>query len=333
MTTTLLVAFALQGCSLFGGDAGKEATEAAKKQMRSGDVVAAADAFDVAAKENPDSVDAATGAALAALMRGDTDAADSHLQRVQENAGDRAGEVRMRRAIVAQRAKDWDAMREHGEASGLDAGLLMAGEAALADGEREEAEALFTRVGGGAAQIAGDYLNLLRSDNPVLAGLSEAQALWALGLRKVAVKSVAPVLGDYPADEGDRDDQLLVWASRAISVRETKTARTLLKLVSADAGDGWRRDASSALADCADGNAGRCQRGLDRLEKTAPADGLADARVTAAALIARKDPQAAKDLAGPYRSAGAARALYAAGARQMAARSTTEGPLSNFVGE
>ncbi len=333
MMTMFAIALTLQGCGLFGGDAGEEAAAAAKKQMQAGDLVGAGDAFETAARDNPESIDAATGAALSALMRGDTDAADAHLERVQKTAGDRMPEVRMRRAIVAQRARDWDAMREHGEASGLDAGLLMAGEAALADGEREEAEALFSRVTGATASVAQGYVDLLQSDNPVVAGLSEAQALWALGLRKVAVRSVAPLLADYPAAEGDRDEQLLLWAGRAASVRETETARSLAKAASADGDLGWRKSATLALVDCADGNTGRCKRGLERLEDEAPADGLADARVTGAALIARKDPQAAKDLAGQYRSAGAARALYAAGANQMAERSASDGPLSNFLGD
>ena len=68
MMTTLLIAMTLHGCSLFGGDAGLEATLAAKKQMKAGQLVAAADAFDAAAKAHPDSIDAASGAALAALM-------------------------------------------------------------------------------------------------------------------------------------------------------------------------------------------------------------------------------------------------------------------------
>lgn len=331
--TMLVVALSIQGCGLFGGDAGQEAADAAKKQMQTGDLVAAGQAFETAATENPESIDAATGAALAALMRGDTDAADAHLARVQTSAGERVAEVRMRRAIVAQRAKDWDAMREHGEASGMDAGLLLAGEAALADGEREEAEALFVRVGGSASSVAKGYLKLLSSENQVVCGLSEAQALWALGLRKVAVKSVAPLLADYPESEGDRDEQLLVWGGRAASVKEAETARLLLNAAKAPGELAWRKKASLALVDCAMGNAGRCQRGLERLEDTAPADGLADARITAAALISQTDAQASKDLAGQYRSAGAARALHAAGARKMAVRSAPEGALSNFLGD
>ena len=333
MISVLVFALSLQGCDLFGGDAGKEATVAAKAQMKTGDLVGAAEAFGKAAKENPESVDAATGAALAALMRGDTAAADGHLARVQETAGERKPEVLMRRAIVAQQARDWDAMREYGEASGMDGGLLMAGEAALADGDREDAEALFSRVGGSAGDVAKDYLDLLESDDPIIAGLSEAQALWALGLRKVAVRSVGDLLTRYPKDAGDRDDQLLVWASRAATVRETATAKKLVAEVKASGDRVWRRDATLAIAECADGKAKACTRAFDRLEGDAPEDGLADARVTAAALIADADPQAAKDLAGPYRSAGAARALHAAGARNMAARAAPSGPLSDFVGD
>ena len=74
MLNMLMVTVALQGC---GGDGGKEASEAAKTQMRSGDVPGAAAAFEKAAKENPKSVDAATGAALSAMMRGDWAAADA----------------------------------------------------------------------------------------------------------------------------------------------------------------------------------------------------------------------------------------------------------------
>jgi tetratricopeptide (TPR) repeat protein len=333
MITVLVFALSLQGCDFFGGDAGKEATVEAQAQMKTGDVVGAAEAFRKAAEENPKSVDAATGAALAALMRGDTSAADEYLAGVLESAGERKPEVLMRRAMVAQQARDWDSMREYGEASGIDAGLLMAGEAALADGDREDAEALFSRVGGSAGDVAQGYLDLLGSDDPIIAGLSEAQALWALGLRKVAVRSVGDLLTRYPGDAGDRDEQLLVWASRAATVRETATAKKLIAEVKASGDRVWRRDATLAIAECADGKAKACIRAFDRLEGDAPEDGLADAKVTAAALIAETDPKTAKALAGVYRSDGAARALYAAGARNMAVDAAPPGPLSDFVGD
>ena len=331
MLNMLVVLLALSGCDMFGGDGAAEAVKAAKAQMASGDVPGAASAFEAAATENPESVDAAAGAALAALLRGDTAAADAHLARVQLTAGDRLNEVLMRRAMVAQQAKDWDAMRQYGEASGLAPGLLLAGEAALADGDREDAVSFFEQVSGGGAQdTARGYLRLLSSDDPVVAGLSEAAALWALGLRKVAVRSVADLLVRYPDAEGDRDEQLLVWSGRAASVRETKTARRLLKATEAPGDLAWRKQATMGIVWCAEGNARKCIRELEALEGEAPADGLADAKITAAMLIGPSDAQAAKDLVGAYISEGAGQALWNAGARQMARNSTPSGALLNF---
>ena len=328
MLNMLMVTVALQGC---GGDGGKEASEAAKTQMRSGDVPGAAAAFEKAAKENPESVDAATGAALSAMMRGDWAAADAHLERVQAGAGERQPEVLMRRALVAQKAKDWDAMRQLGEASGLAPGLLLAGEAALADGDRDDATAYFERVSGGGAEVtARGYLSRLSSDDPIVAGLSEAQALWALGMRKVAVTSVGDLLVRYPESEGDKTDQLLVWAGRAASLRETDTATTLLRSAKPEGDQVWRKTATEGIVSCASGDAKKCIRTLEGLEGDAPADGLADARVTAAMLIGPTDAQAAKTLAGEYISEGAGRALWNAGAKRMARNSTPAGALKTF---
>jgi tetratricopeptide (TPR) repeat protein len=332
MLRVLMVTVVMQGCGLFGGDGGKEAADAAKAQMQGGDIPGAAAAFERAAKENPESVDAASGAALAAMMRGDLSAADAHLERVQATAGERQPEVLMRRALVAQKAKDWDAMRQYGEASGLAPGLLLAGEAALADGDREDAAAYFERVSGGGAEVtARGYLSRLSSEDPIVAGLSEAQALWALGMRKVAVTSVADLLVRYPESEGDKADQLLLWSGRAASVRETDTASTLLRATKAEGEQVWRKTATEAIVSCAKGDASRCIRKFEGLEGDAPEDGLADAKVTAAMLIGPMDAQAAKDLAGDYISEGAGRALWNAGARRMARNSTPEGALLNFI--
>jgi tetratricopeptide (TPR) repeat protein len=326
-----VVLLALPGCDLFGGDGASEAVVAAKAQMASGDVPGAAASFEAAAAQNPESVDAAAGAALSALLKGDTAAADAHLARVQPTAGERLPEVLMRRAMVAQQAKDWDTMRSFGEASGLAPGLLLAGEAALADGDREDAIALFKKVGAGSAQVtAQGYIDLLSSDDPIVAGLSEAQALWALGLRKVAVRSVADLMARYPDSQGDRDEQLLVWAGRAVSVRETKTARRLLMAAKAGGDLAWRKKATEGIVWCAEGKAKKCLATLEGLEGEAPADGLADAKVTAAMLIGKAHPQTAKDLVGDYASEGAGRALWNAGAKKMARNSTPAGALLNF---
>jgi tetratricopeptide (TPR) repeat protein len=333
MYRMVLILLAVTGCGVFGGDQGTEAADAARAQMKAGDIPAAAAALETAAGEYPESLDAATGAAMAALLRGDTDAADAHLARVQDEAGERKSEVLVRRAMIAQQAKDYDKMRQYGEASGMAQGLLLAGEAALVDGEREDAVALLERVvGGGAEDTAKAYLRLLSNDDPVVAGLSEAQALWALGLRKVAVKSVGELLVLYPESEGDRNEQLLVWSSRAASVRETETARKLLGTMSVGTADEqWRKGATVAIVACADGNGKECIRSFERIEADAPPDGLADAKVTAATLIATDDPQTAKDLVGEFMSEGAGRALWKAGARRMAKKSTPAGPLLSFM--
>jgi tetratricopeptide (TPR) repeat protein len=333
MTKTLVLLITLQGCGLFGGDGGSEASLAAQNQMQQGDIPGAAAAFEAAAAEHPESVDAATGAALAALMRGDTVAADAHLARVEQTAGERVPEVRMRRALVAQQAQDWDTMRQHGEASGIAAGLLLAGEAALADGDRDDAIALFEQVsGGGAEDVAKGYVAQLRNDDPIVAGLSEAQALWALGLRKVAVRSVDDLLGRYPAEQGDKDAQLLVWSGRAASVRETKTAKKLLASVSREAaGQPWRKRATQAIIHCAENKAKACVAGFEALDGDAPVDGLHDARVTAAALIAGSNAATAKELAGDYVSDGAARALQEAGALRLSRTAAPSGELSDFL--
>ncbi len=331
MLRMLLLTVSFHGCGLFGGDGGQEAAMAAKAKMKDGDVPGAAAAFEAAAKDNPESIESATGAALAAMMRGDLAAADAHLARVQATAGDRTPEVLMRRALVAQKAQDWDAMRQYGESSGMAPGLLLAGEAALADGDREEAVGFFERVSGGGAEVtARGYLSRLSSDDPIVAGLSEAQALWALGMRRVAVQSVSDLLLSYPESEGDKADQLLLWAGRAVSVRETVTATNLLKATKASGDQVWRKAATEAIVSCASGKGQRCISEFDALEDKAPQDGLADAKATAAMLIGEADAQTAKALVGDYVSEGAGLALWNAGAKRMARNSTPSGTLLNF---
>ena len=92
----------------------------------------------------------------------------------------------------------------------------------------------------------------------------------------------------------------------------------------------WRKAATEAIVKCAEGQSKACVRAFDAIEDEAPADGLADAKVTAAMLIGSTDAQTAKALAGDYVSDGAGRALWEAGARRMARQSTPSGPLLTF---
>jgi len=332
----LVLLLLLQGCSFVEGlfsDGGAAAVEAADAALAEGDLPSAAENYEAALAENPNNVDAATGAAALALMRGDTAQADALLAGVQDAAGERQSEIFMRRAIVAQRAGDFDSVWQYGKASNLPAGLLLAGEAMLAEGERAEARQLLDSVTGEKVEATAQaYITLIDDPNPIVAGLSEAQALWALGARDVAVKSVADLLPRVPEDRADRERRLLKWASRAASVDQASVGMALLDAMNElPPGQKWRRRATRAILHCAAGRGAKCTNILDSLEDKIHADALADARVTAAMVIAKKDPATAKSLAGRYRSNAAARALQAAGDREAAAAAALKGPYRKFL--
>ncbi|MCB9778407.1 MAG: hypothetical protein H6742_07585 [Alphaproteobacteria bacterium] len=330
----LAVPALLTGCFLLG-DGGQEAATAAEQKLKAGDLPGADADYSAAAAEHADNVDVATGAAFMALQRGNAGAADRFLADAEAGAGDRIGEVKLRRALVALDAGDLESVKTHGVASGMPAGQLLAAEVALADGEREEAQGLLeqARAGGGdIAGVADQYLDLLSDDEPIVAGLSEAQALWALGERKIAVRSVEELIVNLPESFDGREEQTLLWAGRAASVRETQVARGLLdSLIFAPEGQQWRKVATMGLIACADGDSTTCVRTLSGLEGNAPADGVADARATGAWLIAETDPDAARKLAGPYISNAAARALLETGDRGAAQESSPGGALGQFL--
>ncbi|NOY24403.1 MAG: hypothetical protein GXP62_00880 [Oligoflexia bacterium] len=338
MTTLLLgtaLLVSLSGCSLFGDGGASEAAAAAQAKLKAGDLPGADADYAAALADHKDQIDIASGAAFLALERGNLEAADRFLADAAKDAGDRAPEVSMRRALVALQAGDLEAVSAHGTASGLPGGKLLAAEVALADGEREDAKVLLegAKAGGGkVAELAQNYLDLMAADDPLVAGLSEAQALWALGTRKVAVRSVEEVVLNLPDDFQARDEQILLWAGRAASVGETEVARGMLDgLIFAPEGQQWRKVATLGLIACADGDSATCVRTLKGLEGTAPEDGLADARATGAWLIASKDPDAATKLAGPYISNAAARALYKTGDVAAAKASSPGGALGQFI--
>jgi len=332
------LALTLSGCDmvegLMGGGAGEAAAQA-EASLVAGDLPAAADAYAAAAVDAAGDVDVATGRAFTLLMQGDAAGADAALVAAEEGAGERLAEVKMRRALVALQSGDLDAVRSHAEASGMPQGKLLAAEVALADGEREEAAELLKAAapaGGAVADAANAYLDLIEDPEPLVSGLSEAQALWALGERKVAVRSVEELVKNLPDERADRDEMLLVWAGRAASLGETELAQGLLDaLIFPPEGQAWRKVATQALIACADGEAQRCQDLFQSLEGSAPSDGLADARATAAYLVAGSDSEAAARLAGPYISNAAARALYEAGDVDTARSSAPAGVFADFL--
>lgn len=328
----------LTGCDmvegLLGGGAGEAAAQA-EAALVSGDLPGAADAYAAAAVDAPGDVDVATGRAFTLMMQGDASGADAALVAAEEGAGERLPELKMRRALVALQSGDLDAVRAHAEASGMPQGKLLAAEVALADGEREEAAELLKAAapaGGAVADAANGYLDLIEDPEPLVSGLSEAQALWALGERKVAVRSVEELVKNLPDERADRDEMILVWAGRAASLGETELAQSLLDaLIFPPEGQAWRKVATQALIACADGESKRCQDLFQSLEGSAPSDGLADARATAAYLVAGSDAEAAARLAGPYISNAAARALYEAGDAEAARSSAPAGVFADFL--
>jgi Tfp pilus assembly protein PilF len=331
----LVLLVLLSGCSVFEGlfsDGGEAAVKAADAALQAGDLPEAAEKFESALAGNPENVDAATGVAALALMRGDTDRADAVLDAIQPLSGDRESEILMRRAMVAQRAGDFERVWQFGKASGQPAGLLLAGEAMLAEGERIQARTLLGAVSGTLQATAQAYIDLIDSDDPIVAGFSEAQALWSLGARDVAVRSVGDLLPRFPESRPDRDQMLLKWASRAASVGESTIGMDLLDAMKGlPEGQRWRKRVTRAIIHCSAGRSAKCVKILDSLDGKIRADALADARVTAAMVIAKKDPATAKALAGRYRSNAAARALYAAGFKDDAAAAALDGAYLKYL--
>jgi hypothetical protein len=318
--TTLL----LTGCSLFSGDPAAAVADADAK-LKSNDLAGAAAAYEAALTEHPESVEVATGAAYLRLLKGDTAGADAALAGVEAAAAERVGEVKVRRALVALQAGDLDAMNTHATASNLPVGALLAGEYQLAEGNPTEARSQLqaaAKGGGPVGEAAGQYLRLMSESNPLVAGMAEAQALWALGQRPVAVRSVTDLVKAYAETHGDTDgtDMLLLWAGRAAAIGEAEVATGLLdSIVIPPAGQTWRLNATRAMAACAAGDGATCVAGFNALDTLVqspdgagagiPVDGLSDARVTAAFAIADKDPDTARALVAGLRGDGAARLL------------------------
>lgn len=331
-----LTAATASGCGivegLLGGGA-EEATQAAEATLKSGDLPAAVAAYQAAGVDHAGDPVAATGAAYALMLQGRHAEADAALAAAEANAGESLPQLKLRRALVALDAGNLDAVAEHGKASGLPQGMLLAAEVALADGEREDARDLLGQAKGGSVSAAAEaYIELIDDEEPLIALLAEAQALWALGERKVAVKSAEELVRNLPEDRDDRSEQLLMWAGRAVSVREADIAQGLLDaMVFPPDGQQWRKLATQAMVHCVRGESEPCVQPLLKLDGVAPEDGLADARATAAYLIASEDPDAAKQLAGSYVSNAAARALVESGDMEAARESAPDGIYGKYL--
>jgi tetratricopeptide (TPR) repeat protein len=315
---SILACTALQGLSF---DPAKQAA-AAEALLSSGDLAGAAGVYDAAMAKAPTDVDVVSGAAYVKLLQGNPAAADSLLSSLEATAGARLPEVKMRRALVAMKNGDLDAVKTLATAAGTPAARLLVAEVGLADGDRAGAKTALEGLAGEAGVVgetAAAYLDLINDPNALVSGLSEAQALWALGQRPIAVRSVEDLVRAYAEDRDDGGAQLLLWAGRAATVGEPAIATNLLDSIPvAPPGQLWRVKATRALVACAEGNGKVCLAGFDAIASIAPADGLADARATAALLIAERDGEIARRLLEGQSGDGAARAWALLGDVQTA---------------
>lgn len=336
MSTLLLL---LGGCQIITSllnDPAKTVAEA-ETALKAGDLAVASARYAEAAQKAPTNVDAATGAAYIKVLEGDFKAADALLAAAEATDPARSGEVKLRRALVSLEAEDLDKVKALGIASGTPTGKLLAAEVELADGNRDPAKALLeeAKAGGGpVGDTATQYLDLMGNANPLVAGLAEAQALWALGKRRIAVRSVEDLVKAYAEeDEAAGTEQLLLWAGRAAATGETTTARNLLDAITVPpAGQNWRVLATRAISSCADGEGASCLEQFGALQAVAPADGYADARVTAALVITEKDPESARMLLQGMSGDAAARALAGIGDKAAAAAAATDPVLKKQLG-
>lgn len=334
----LLVLLSLGGCEIAQSVLNNPAkmVEEADAKLKAGDLAGAAAAYDAAAQKAPTDAGAATGSAYMKVLAGDFGAADAILAAAEATAGDKVGEIKFRRALVAVEAGDLDKAKEFASASGLAVGQLLAAEVELADGNRDAAKALLASAqadSGATGTTAGTYLDLMGDANPLVAGLAEAQALWALGKRRIAVRSVEDLVRAYAESREDGADQLLLWAGRAAAVGETGIAGNLLDSITVPPpGQGWRVQATRAIATCVDGDGQGCASQFEALRAGAPADGLADAAATAALGIAEKDPATARALLEGLSGDAVARAYAAMGDTASASAAATEPVFKSQLG-
>ncbi len=325
----MLVGFACP----FGGKTEEEIVAEPEAALRDGNLPTAYDKYEAAVTENADSRAAKQGAAYTYLLAGKYSEADGLLAKLEDGAeGDALGEIKLRRAMVALAARELDSVKEHGNASGRPAGYVLAAEVHLADAESDEAIQLLNKVEGGGPveRTAKKYLELLESGDQFQAGLAEATALWALGQRGDACDAAEELVKGLETEE--KGELLLIWAGRAATSDRLDVAESLLE--EAEFADippdhAWRVQATAAIVKAARGDGPGAVEQFNLLNDLAPADGLADARATAAALC--PDKAVAKQLVEGLESEAVARGLAQAGAGKAAKDQAPAGPLKDYL--
>jgi tetratricopeptide (TPR) repeat protein len=342
---SIVALMTLGGCNfvsgLFGGGDSPKLVVEAQALLTEGQFPAALQAYNSLAKEHPESVHVAMGQAYVLMLAGDYTGADAVLAAVRENAGDQLGLLNMRRAVVAVRAGDLDDAKKRGEASGMPAGLLLAAECHLLEGDDEDrAPELLEQAlsaGGVIGDVAEEYLALIDEHFTV----AEATATWAILGRipnagdedELLAQSISDVVEALESMDDTEELQTtrLVWAGRAVVAGEPQAAKDLLGQISGlPEEERWRQFAILAMVEASAGNDEGAALYFDMLDD-APADGVADARATAASLATSK--KAARMYISGLTSDAAARGLYQAGMRRFAGNMAPEGDYKRFLEE
>jgi tetratricopeptide (TPR) repeat protein len=337
----LLALTPLTGCDmvmdLIGGSSDPaEVVAPARQALEAGELPDAATKYQEIVAAKPDVVDARVGLAYTQLLAGKLDDADRTLDEalmIEGITDAQKSEISLRRAIVALRKGDLDGTRKHGEASGLPAGQVLAGEVYLADAEAASAVPLFEQASqsgsGSVRDAAKKYLEYL--NDPDRAQLAEATALWALGQREEACETAEDLIRYLPQGTADRDQLLLLWAGRAVASGKPGVAEGLLdEMAGAPDGQVWRVQATRALVAVANGDLDSAAATFEALSKGgAPEDGMRDAIATAAAIS--NDADFARRISQGMESDAIARGLHAAGATSDAKSRGATGTLSRFL--
>lgn len=316
-----------------GLSGGGGVSEEVKQELKAGDFATAEKKLAEAVQADPTDIDSANHLAYAQMMKGKYDDAAATLDKALEAATDPdKPALHLRRAMVALRARDLDSVREHGVASGLPEGLLLAAEVEIQDLNDEEARKLLEQLQsnpGVVGATAKKYLELYNG-SPEMNSLADVTALWALGLRKEACDNASQVIPDLP-DDDKKQALMLLWAGRAVTSGQVEVASTLLAEMQppTNPDQRWRYIATQAIVAVAEGRYSEGIAKLDALEGAAPADGLADARATAAAVSG--DPEIAKQIVGDLESPAVAGGLQKAGVPEAGASAPAGSKIKDFM--
>jgi thioredoxin-like negative regulator of GroEL len=336
----VLLAFGV-GCeAILGVSDTPEITKEADVLAKSGSLPEAHAKYSEIQQSNPTSVYAAMGLAYSHVLRGEYDQAEQLLASVdtdQVEPPELAQKLRLRRTLIAAKKGDLDGVNgviKLGEASGSPVGKLLAGEGHIANGNNNQAIPLLedaASAGGTVGDTASMYLEYIRSDNPALKYLAEANALWSNGETEAACETAKDAVPNLDEDFPSRNEIALLWAGRAATRGKIETAEELLESISiAPEGQGWRIGATKALIMF---RKKEYDAGVNMFVQLAsggaPQDGLADAIATAAAIC--EDAEIAKQITTGLESNATARGLLEAGDRDGAAQLAPSGHFKKFL--